>query len=297
MAHQITFTTKQIINGENSPMQNRHIIFGVILCALAFLPGVQAVNPAPDGCYPNFTTAEGCNALKSLTTGAANTGVGWYSLFSTTTGTANTGVGAGALALNNTENNTAVGGGALFLNTTGAENTAVGANALVHNDSGSDNNAFGTNALFGNVEGTFNNAHGRNALVGNTASENNAFGDLAMENNTSGSSNTAIGDDALRNNVDGSGNVAIGDEAGTGLGPSVNNCIASGALGDGPFATLITPASSATSSERRLAIPALRSKYMSINITWWASSTHPDASNTTFNRWARPAKRCTSSSR
>ncbi len=125
----------------------------------------------------------------------------------------------------------------MFLNTTGTENTAVGANALVHNDSGSDNNAFGTNALFSNVEGTFNNALGRNALVTNTASENNAFGDLAMENNTSGSSNTAIGDDALRNNVDGSGNVAVGDEAGVDLGPSVNNCIAIGAPGDGPFAT------------------------------------------------------------
>jgi hypothetical protein len=90
-------------------MQNRHIIFGAIFCALAFLPGVQAVNPPPDGCNPNFTTAEGCNALGSLTTGAANTGVGWFSLFSTTTGIGNTGVGAGALALNQADNNTAVG--------------------------------------------------------------------------------------------------------------------------------------------------------------------------------------------
>src|SRR5882724_12888010 len=237
-AHQITFTANQIIKGENSPMQNRHIIFGAILSALAFLPGVQAVVPAPDGCYPNFTTAEGCNALNSLTTGAANTGVGWFSLFSTTTGIGNTGVGAGALALNQADNNTAVGGGALFLNTTGTENAAVGANALVHNDTGSENNAFGTNALFANVDGFFNNAHGRNALVASTGSENNAFGDLAMENNISGSNNTAIGDDALRNNVDGSGNVAVGDEAGTGLGPSVNNCIAIGAPGDGPFAVL-----------------------------------------------------------
>ena len=39
------------------------------------------------------------------------------------------------------------------------------------------------------------------------------------------------------NNVDGSGNVAVGDEAGTGLGASVNNCIAIGAPGAGPFAT------------------------------------------------------------
>jgi Chaperone of endosialidase len=88
-----------------------------------------------------------------------------------------------------------------------------------------------------NVSGTFNNAHGRSALSANDGSENNAFGDLALENNTSGASNTAIGDDALRNNVDGSFNVAVGDEAGSGLGPSVNNCIAIGAPGDGPFAT------------------------------------------------------------
>ena len=33
------------------------------------------VSPAPDGCYPNYTTAEGCNALESLTTGAGNTGL------------------------------------------------------------------------------------------------------------------------------------------------------------------------------------------------------------------------------
>jgi Chaperone of endosialidase len=219
-------------------MQNRHIIFGAMLSAIAFLPVVQAVVPPPDGCYPNFTTAEGCNALGSLTTGAGNTGLGWYSLFSNITGNFNTGVGAGALALNNMDNNTAVGAGALFLNTDGTGNTAVGANALVHNDTGTDNNAFGTNALFSNVDGFFNNAHGRNALTNNTGSENNAFGDLAMEDNTTGASNTAIGDDALRFNVDGSGNVAVGDEAGTGLGESVNNCIAIGAPGDGPFATL-----------------------------------------------------------
>jgi hypothetical protein len=218
-------------------MQNRHIIFGAILSALAFLPGAQAVNPLPDGCYPNFTTAEGCNALKSLTTGAANTGVGWFSLFSTTTGIGNTGVGAGALALNQADNNTAVGGGALFLNTTGSENGAVGPNALVHNADGSDNNAFGTNALFTNVSGSFNNAHGRDALLNSTGDQNNALGDDTLFFNTTGSFNTAVGDDALDNNVDGNSNIALGDEAGSSLGPSVNNCIAIGATGAGPFVT------------------------------------------------------------
>jgi trimeric autotransporter adhesin len=63
------------------------------------------------------------------------------------------------------------------------------------------------------------------------------MGDDAMFFNTAGSFNTAVGDDALDNNVDGNSNIAIGDEAGTGLGESVNNCIAIGAPGDGPFAT------------------------------------------------------------
>jgi hypothetical protein len=44
------------------------------------------VSPPPDGGYPNFITAEGTNALQSLTTGAANTAVGWFSLFSNTDG-------------------------------------------------------------------------------------------------------------------------------------------------------------------------------------------------------------------
>ena len=61
----------------------------------------QAISPPPDGCYPNFTTAEGCNALQSLTNGVGNTGVGWYSLFGSSTGSYNTAIGAGALDLNN----------------------------------------------------------------------------------------------------------------------------------------------------------------------------------------------------
>ena len=54
------------------------------LCLPAAGPQAQAVVPPPDGGYPNFTTAEGQNALFSLTSGAANTAVGWFSLFSDT---------------------------------------------------------------------------------------------------------------------------------------------------------------------------------------------------------------------
>ncbi len=85
-------------------MLNRQIIFAAMLSVLVFLSEAQAVNPAPNGCYPNFTTAEGCNALNALTTGQRNTAVGWQSLFSTTTASVNTGVGAGALALNKADN-------------------------------------------------------------------------------------------------------------------------------------------------------------------------------------------------
>src|SRR6266705_1045204 len=76
---------------------------------LAVGPAARAVSPPPDGGYPNFTTAEGANALFSLTTGSANTAVGFFSLFSNTTGSFNTAVGAGALDLNTGDNNTAPG--------------------------------------------------------------------------------------------------------------------------------------------------------------------------------------------
>ena len=210
------------------------------LACFAFLPKTQAVEPAtPDpGPLPISNTADGQLALFGLTTGIYNSAFGIYALLSNGAANFNTGVGGATLLSNTGDENTAVGAGTLLSNTTGTQNTAVGAFALFTNADGSDNNAVGDRALFANVSGTFNNAYGRSVLSSNDGSENNAFGDLAMENNVSGASNTAIGDDALRNLVDGSGNVAVGDEAGTGLGVSVNNCIAIGAPGDGPFAVL-----------------------------------------------------------
>src|SRR6516225_5851432 len=83
------------------------------LACFGLSTAVQAVSPAPDGGYPNFTTAEGDKALFSLSTGAGNTAVGWRSLFLNTTGSLNTAVGAGTLALNTGDENTATGAGAL----------------------------------------------------------------------------------------------------------------------------------------------------------------------------------------
>ena len=120
--------------------------------------------PAAEGCYLDFTTAEGCDALDSLSTGAGNTALGWRSLFLNTNGSFNTGVGAGALALNNGSSNTAVGAAALLLNTAGSNNTAVGTDALVFNDSGSANTATGYFALMNNTTGGANTAIGSEAL-------------------------------------------------------------------------------------------------------------------------------------
>src|SRR5438128_2111916 len=97
-------------------------ILPVVAC-FALLPGAHGqLNPPPGGCFPNFTTAAGCDALNSLTTGAGNTALGWDALFANTTGSFNTGVGGGALILNNGSSNTAVGAAALLLNTSGSQN-------------------------------------------------------------------------------------------------------------------------------------------------------------------------------
>ena len=107
-----------------------HSAFAVFAFAwLALSPTTQAVVPPPDGGYPNFTTAEGQNALKSLTTGAGNTAVGWSSLFSVATANFNTAVGAGTLALNTADQNTATGAAALLSNSSGFQNTAAGVSA------------------------------------------------------------------------------------------------------------------------------------------------------------------------
>ena len=225
-------------------MKNRILVIILpVLACFALLPGARAVSPAPDGCYPNYTTAEGCNALQFLGAGAGNTGLGWYALFLVGDGNFNTGVGGGALALNTADSNTAVGAAALLLNTTGGENTAVGTDALVFNTIAGDNNAVGAFALFNNDSSglglaNFNNAHGRNALQANVdGTQNNAMGDDVMFNVTTGSFNTAVGDDALDFCTTGFSNVAIGDEAGTDVvAGSHIICIGADVNGGGPFA-------------------------------------------------------------
>jgi hypothetical protein len=191
------------------------ILIGIlpVVACFALLPGAQGqLTTPPDGCYPNFTTAEGCNALLSLTTGSGNTGLGWFALFSDSTGSFNTAVGGGALDLNNGDSNTAVGAAALLLNTTGIQNTAVGTDAQVFNDSGSFNTALGFEAMQSAAGSSvvFNTAVGFQALMNATANANVAVGDEALMNLSSGEFNTAIGAAAGSNNTNGSNNIYIG---------------------------------------------------------------------------------------
>jgi Chaperone of endosialidase len=196
------------------------VLITLSLLCLELLPKVQAVSPPPDGGYPGFNTAEGTNALKNVTTGVADTAVGWFSLFSNADGSFNTGVGAGTLLFNVGDqstgegvDNTAIGAAALLFNTTGSDNTAVGTGTLVNNDADT-NTAVGAFALNSNTSGSANTANGFDALSSNTeGSANTASGVNALSDNTIGSLNTADGQNALSSNIDGANNTAVGQGA------------------------------------------------------------------------------------
>ncbi len=207
-----------------------------MLAALLFAyfglsPAALAVVPAPDGCYPGFTTAEGCGALNSLTTGAGDTGVGWRSLFFNTSGSFNTALGAVALLLNKGDSNTAVGTAALLLNTTGPTNTAVGVGALSSNTFGGGSTAVGYQALASQTGRGGSTAIGESALASQTDGEaNTATGAAALES-TTGSRNTANGFTALRDST-GNDNTALGAGAGGNVTTASNViCIGAGVSG------------------------------------------------------------------
>lgn len=234
------------------------LVTTLTLVCFGFLPRLQAVTPplTPDpGPKPVTNTADGQNALLSITTGIHNTAIGFDSLLLTSTGNFNTAVGSASLLSNVAgaldtpdgvppgSENTATGAGALLSNTVGADNTANGAfalfsnteanfntaigdRALLLNTVGSNNTATGTGALQSNNTGNFNVANGAFALFFNTAgSFNTAIGDVALQSNDTGNNNVAIGDSALFNNLAGNNNVAIGASALAGTTGSGNIAI------------------------------------------------------------------------
>src|SRR4051812_23935510 len=99
------------------------LLIALMLASFALSQMARAVTPAPDGGYPGGNTAEGQNALFTLTAGEFNTAVGFFALDNNTTGSFNTALGAGTLFANTVSNNTAVGAGALLSNTIGSSNT------------------------------------------------------------------------------------------------------------------------------------------------------------------------------
>jgi hypothetical protein len=191
------------------------VLITFALVCFALVQNTQAVSPPPDGAYPGNNTAEGQNALFSLTSGVDNTAVGFQALFRNTTGSDNTATGAKALQSNTTGiRNSAFGKYALFFNSDGVENTAVGFKALYRNGLGAANTATGGEALFSNISGQSNTAEGYLALFSNTNGDGNtAIGDEALFSNTTGSGNTAIGFSALDSNTTGDSNIAIGVNA------------------------------------------------------------------------------------
>ena len=198
-------------------------LFVLVLACFAIRQSAHAVVPSPDGGYPGGNTAEGTNALLSLTTGQNNTAVGVNSLSSTTTGGWNTAIGAGALRFNTGVENTAVGFQALFNNKTGISNTANGYQALFSNTDGFTNTANGAFALANNRIADNNTATGYGALYRNTGMQNTANGAYALSSNTLGHDNTATGYIALSSNTTGTFNIGLGVSAGTNLTTGSNN--------------------------------------------------------------------------
>src|SRR5438477_4194499 len=189
----ITLQTKNSI--PRLPWSHALLFVPLTLACFALSPAARAVTPAPDGFYLNQNTAEGEDALFSLTTGSGNTAVGFQTLYSTTAGGGNMGIGAHAL----------------YTNTQGQFNTASGSFALFNNTVGGYNAANGYATLYGNTTGKNNTANGYAALVGNTiGASNTASGFNALFHNTSGNSNIGLGDQAGINLTTGSNNIDIG---------------------------------------------------------------------------------------
>ena len=119
-----------------SPLRLGFLLIPLALVWLAISPTARAVTPVPDGGYPNENSAEGDDALFSLTTGSGNTATGFDALYSNTDGNDNTATGLNALFSNTTgSNNIALGFGAGGNLTTGSNNIDIGNAGLLAGES------------------------------------------------------------------------------------------------------------------------------------------------------------------
>ena len=210
-----------------------------VLASIAFLPQTKAtpqVVPAPDGCYPAFTTAEGCKALQNLGAGFGNTELVGVRCFQSLTATI-----IPVLALERWSSTALIPIPQLArqrccstlsasrtwplelprssLTTLGNYNTAVGAFALYNNVDGAENTALGDSALRNNTSGYRNTAIGDSALVSCTSGfRNTALGNDAGNSITDGQRNVVVGDNAGVSIVSGQGNIYIGAGVNSGVG-------------------------------------------------------------------------------
>ena len=202
------------------PLRRVFLFVPLLLACLALLPIAQAVVPPPDGGYANGNTAEGTQALFSLTTGSDNTATGFQALYSNTSG----------------GGNNAFGSQALLSNISGTRNLAVGAAALSRLTSGDSNVAVGNVALAQAVTVNFNTALGRRALSRSQGDQNVGLGFFAGGNLSDvGTNNIYVG------NV---GPVPIGSESNTiRIGMQTATTVT---VGNPPFETYPMPAHTAT---------------------------------------------------
>lgn len=166
-------------------------------------------------------TAIGENAMPSITTGADNVSIGSLCLSSVSTGSGNIGVGSGCLIINNGSDNTAVGTDTLP-SATGNEITAVGSLALNKLTTGARCTSVGFSA------GTRVNTGSDNLMVGhqagdfvNTGSQNTIIGSSAASSGTNdlttGSNNTIIGYNAAASANNVSNEITLGNSSVTSL--------------------------------------------------------------------------------
>jgi trimeric autotransporter adhesin len=161
---------------ELSPVWRAFILIPLVLTCVALLPQVLQAS-CQDACLTNANTAQGDDALISLTTGENNTAMGFQALFGDING----------------DHNTAVGWLALQHNTEGLANTATGADAMRNNTTGDANAAFGMFALYTNSTGNRNTVIGVESLKRNNGSDNIAIGYEAGMNIGTGSNTICIG--------------------------------------------------------------------------------------------------------
>src|SRR5437773_8662364 len=107
-----------------SPLRLGLLLIPLALACFALSPTARAVSPAPDGGYANGNTAEGTDALFSLSSGTDNTAIGNLALHTTTNGVGNTAIGGKALYNDTGSYNTATGYGTLYNNSSGSGDTA-----------------------------------------------------------------------------------------------------------------------------------------------------------------------------